>query len=167
MSRPYNKTIWQDHVTEHENRYIEQANPDGTVTLVPVEGEVIQQGTPQNAANFNNIENGIFGAHELNAVIAQQLLQHKRILADLEGEIGQVALNNTQEYPFNNSGTTVSLKKPRDTMNYRVTVEVLSSNGQVGEVYVYDKQLNGFKIRYTGSAKQATIKYYVQGGMYQ
>lgn len=100
-------------------------------------------------------------------VIGQQVLQNKRILADLEGEIGQTTLTNSQEYPFNNSGTTVNLLKARDTLNYRVEVEVVSSVGIVGDVIVYDKQLNGFKIRHTGSATTVVVKYYVQGGMYQ
>ena len=45
--------------------------------------------------------------------------------------------------------------------------EVISADGEVGNVIVTDKQLNGFKIAFTGSAKNVTIKYYVQGGMYQ
>ena len=55
----YQETIWQDHVTEFEDRYEERINPDGTVTHIPVEGEIIQQGTPQNAKNFNHMEDGI------------------------------------------------------------------------------------------------------------
>ena len=43
----YVEQIWLDHVTEFENRYREQTNPDGTITHLPVEGTVIQQGTPQ------------------------------------------------------------------------------------------------------------------------
>lgn len=44
----YNRTIWQDHVTEFSDRFIETDNGDGTISHEPVEGEVIQQGTPQN-----------------------------------------------------------------------------------------------------------------------
>lgn len=60
----YKRTNWQDHVTEHENRYREVDNGDGTITHEPIEGEVIQQGTPINAANLNNMEEGIVQAHE-------------------------------------------------------------------------------------------------------
>ena len=35
----------------------------------------------------------------------------------------------------------------------------------MGDVEVYDKALNGFKLRYTGSAKTVKLRYYVQGGM--
>ena len=52
----YEPKLWQDHVTEFEDRYTESRNDDGTITHTPVEGEVIQQGTPQNATNFNHID---------------------------------------------------------------------------------------------------------------
>lgn len=145
----YTRTIWQDHVVDQQT------------------GDVIQQGTPQSAKNFNNIEEGALAANELGAVLAQQVAHNTRILADLEGEIGEVTLANTQDYPFNDSAKTVALTKPRDTLKYRVVVEVISADGMPGDIKVYDKQVNGFKITFTGSAKSATIKYYVQGGMYQ
>lgn len=145
----YTRIIWQDHVVDQQT------------------GDVIQQGTPQSAKNFNNIEEGTLAANELGAVLAQQVAHNTRILADFEGEIGEVVLTNTQEYPFNDSAKTVALAKPRDTLNYRVSVEIVSANGITGDIKIYDKQVNGFKITFTGSAKSATIKYYVQGGMYQ
>ena len=67
----YNRTYWQDHVTEFDNRFREQNNADGTISHIPVEGEIIQQGTPQNAANFNRIETGIFAATEITAELAR------------------------------------------------------------------------------------------------
>ena len=36
--------------------------------------------------------------------------------------------------------------------------------GGVGEIRITDKQLNGFKIEYTGAAKEVTVKCTVQGG---
>lgn len=67
----YDRTYWQDHVSEFDNRFREQNNADGTISHIPVEGEVIQQGTPQNAANFNRIETGIFAATEITAELAR------------------------------------------------------------------------------------------------
>ena len=40
--------IWKDHVTQYSNRYREVQNADGTITHEAVEGEVVQEGTPQN-----------------------------------------------------------------------------------------------------------------------
>jgi len=146
---PYKRTFWQDHVVDEDTQ------------------EVIQQGTPQSATNFNNMEEGIFGGGVELDVLGQQVLQHKRTLSDLEGEIGEITLTNSQAYPFNNSIQTVALIKLRDTMNYRVLTEVLTAQGIVGDIKITDKLLNGFKIEFTGSATSVTVKYFVQGGMYQ
>lgn len=144
----YDKTNWLDEVRDQD-------------------GNIIQKGTPLSAKNMNNLEKGVFAANELATTVAQQVAQHNRSLEDLEGETGQINLTNSMEYPFNNSTKTIALKRARDTVNYRVSIEVLSSDGMVGDVRVFDKQLNGFKVAYTGSAQSAVIKYYVQGGMCQ
>lgn len=52
----YEKTVWKDHVVERPKTYRMVENADGTVTLVPVTGQVIQQGTALNAENLNHIE---------------------------------------------------------------------------------------------------------------
>ncbi len=70
----YEPTFWRDHVTEFNDRFREQNNADGTITHVPIEGEIIQEGTPQNAANFNNIEMGIFAANEITAELMRVVL---------------------------------------------------------------------------------------------
>jgi len=116
---------------------------------------------------MNSIENGIFEAYELGNVLLQQTMQHKRLLADLAGEVGQVTLTNNQAYPFNNSKVTVALQKARDTLNYTVETEIISATGFPGEIKISDKQVNGFKIEFTGSATSVTVKYIVRGGMYQ
>ena len=51
-------------------------------------------------------------------------------------------------------------------MNYTVETDVLSATGEVGRIVISDKQLNGFKISYTGSAKTAKIKFFVKGGLF-
>lgn len=130
-------------------------------------GEILQEGTLHDEVNMNRMEHGIFEADLLAVTLAQQALQDKRILRDLEGEVGQMTLTNTEFFPFNNSVKTIALSKNRDTIDYRVTIEVVSKNENVGDIIITDKQLNGFKLSYTGSAKSVTIKYYVQGGMYQ
>lgn len=146
---PYELKQWKDHIVDEATK------------------EVIQEGTPVSATNMNNMETGIFGADSFASILLQQSMQFKRNIADLEGELREISLTNNQEYPFNNSAVTVALLKERDALNYRVLTEVISSNGIVGRVEVYDKAKNGFKIRYTGSAKSATIKCFIQGGMFQ
>ncbi len=162
----YSKTDWRDHVTQYDNRFREQNNSDGTISHIPVEGEVIQEGTPQNATNFNNIETGIFSAHESAAELARVALQHEREIAALLGETGTITLNNTSEYPFNNSVKSVSLAKPRDTCEYTVDAYIAAptDGGSVGRIVITDKLKNGFKIAYTGGAESVTVKYTVRGG---
>jgi hypothetical protein len=50
-----------------------------------------------------------------------------------------------------------------DTPNYTVLLELVSSPNPdgVGRLEVYDKQANGFKIRYSGSAASATVRWTV------
>lgn len=163
----YNRTVWRDHVTQYTDRFRETQNADGTVTHTPVEGEVLQQGTPQNEVNFNNIEEGVLAGHEIGCETALAVLHHEATLKGLVGVSGTVIVTNTQTYPFNNSGKTVALSPARNTAEYGVDVEVLEeTGGQAGHVIVYDKLVNGFKIRFTGSASAVTVKYVVQGGIY-
>lgn len=144
---PYNPTPWKDDIYDEAS------------------GELIQEGTPMSRTQFYNMETGILGNNVLGAFLVSQVMQHQRSLADFEGEIKEVTLTNSLVYPFNNSAKTVALEHERDTLKYQVSVEVISSDGLVGDVEVYDKALNGFKLRYTGSAKNVKLRYYVQGGM--
>ena len=162
----HKRTFWQDHVTEFSDRYTETNNDDGTISHVPVEGEVIQQGTPQNARNFNALEEGVFSAEVLGMEAMRVLLLHQRALNSLASETGEITLTNSQKYPFNNSTKTVALKQKMDTTAYTVEADVLSSAGEVGRIVVSDKQLNGFKVSYTGSATSAKIKFFVKGGRF-
>lgn len=52
----YIPTKWQDRIVERPRTYHVQNNPDGTITLIPAPGTVIQEGTPVNAANLQPIE---------------------------------------------------------------------------------------------------------------
>lgn len=163
----YNKTLWQDHVTQYEDRFREVSNLDGTVTHEPIEGEIIQQGTAQNAENFNNIEYGIFGAHEMASEAIRVTLHANQIIKKLTGEVVLATLTNSLEYPFNNSKKTVALSRSRDTLDYTVDVEATSvGGGSVGQIVITEKQLNGFKIEHTGGAKNVSVKCVVRGGAY-
>ena len=145
----YSRTNWRDHVVDQST------------------GEVIQQGTPVSAGNMNKQENGIFGSTETATVILQQMRQNERLLDYNVPEVGTVTLTNNQAYPFNNSQQTVAIKKTRNTLDYDVTVDVTSLPNRriVGDILIRDKQTNGFKIEYTGSAPSVTVKYFIRGGL--
>ena len=61
----YTPTDWKDHVVQRPKTFEVKKNADGTLTLVPSPGDVIQQGTPMSATNFNNAEQGILAAHSM------------------------------------------------------------------------------------------------------
>lgn len=82
-------------------------------------------------------------------------------------EKGSVTLTNTDTFPFNNSVKSVSLKNERATKDYIVTIISSSAaSGNIGEVVVSDRLVNGFKLAYTGSAASVTVEYMVTGGYY-
>ena len=85
--------------------------------------------------------------------------------AEFAVEEKTVSLSNSASYPFNNSKTTVALSPARVTQNYTVETEVTNADGNVGEVEITDKQLNGFKVAFTGSAKSVTLKIKIRGGI--
>ena len=163
----YEATMWKDHVTEYEHRYIETKNDDGTINHIPVEGEIIQQGTPQNAANFNHIEEGVTNAGELASLLAITTMQQARSIENMIGEVITTTLTNSQAYPFNNSVKTVALAKERNHNDYTVEAEVLEvTGGFAGDIVISEKLVNGFKIATTGSATSVKVKIYVKGGFY-
>lgn len=163
----YEPKMWQDHVTQYENRYTETKNDDGTINHIPVEGEIIQQGTPQNATNFNHLEAGVTNSAELAALMAITTMQQARSIKNMAGEVITITLTNSQVYPFNNSVKTIALTTARNHNDYTVETEVLDSTGGFpGDIVISEKLVNGFKIATTGSATSVTVKIYVKGGFY-
>ncbi len=72
---PYPQTDWTDYVPQYPLRVRLVDNGDGTFNLVPEPGEIIQEGTPMSATNFNNMEKGIGAAAALaDALFIQALL---------------------------------------------------------------------------------------------
>lgn len=140
----YNATYWLDKVVDEESE------------------ELIQEGTDQSAGHFNNMEGGISDAH----LAAALLVISSSLTADqVATEEQTITLTNSQSYPFNNSVKTVALKTARNFTDYTVEAEVLEHSGNVGEVRIFSRLLNGFKVAYDGSAKSATIKLRIKGGM--
>ena len=88
-----------------------------------------------------------------------------KLLARTEIEAGTVTLTNTAAFPFNDSQVTVPLTTERANQNYIVDYEVTAATGNVGDIIISGKLVNGFKIEHTGSASSVTVKYQVLGGM--
>lgn len=159
---------WKDRQVEYPHR-VELTGLGGDLyTLEKSPGTVEEAGTAQNADHFNNMDAGIFEA----LMIAEEALRHgllmQRDIDGLDAEIQEVTVTNTDAYPFNNSVYTVQLDKLRNKTSYTVTYEVVSVTGAAGcaagDIVVYDKLANGFKVHFTGSATSVTLKLYVRGG---
>lgn len=58
---PYEKTVWSERIVERPLTFVMQENQDGTITLIPSEGTVVQSGTPITADNLNKLEDAIAG----------------------------------------------------------------------------------------------------------
>lgn len=140
----YRNTQWIDEVKDQDTE------------------EVIQEGTPQSAGNFNNMEHGISDAHLAAALL---IIQSGLTADQVATEEKAVTLSNSQSYPFNNSTQTIALSRVRNFTDYTVEAEITDHDGNVGDVRIFDRMLNGFKIAYDGSAKSATIKLRIKGGM--
>lgn len=124
----------------------------------------IQVGTPQDEQNFNNIEGGVNGAN-LSVEFLTEVVKHNQDqLNNTVGEVIELTLTNTQDFYFNNSVKTVALSNKRDTLDYVVDVEIQGDTVNVGDIVIFDKQMNGFKVKFTGSAKTVALKLFVHGG---
>lgn len=99
-------------------------------------------------------------------IAAQQKAHEDLVAAVFSTETGTTTLTNSKTYPFNNSKKTVAITKTRQTLFYDVEVEVTAySGGLPGNVIVSDKQLNGFKLEFDGSASSVTVAYKIKEGM--
>lgn len=141
----YDRTYWKNHVVDQH-------------------GTVIQEGTPLDQEHFNKEESGISDM-EMAQAIYMFGYHHDKMNTD--AEIHLVTMNGTGEkWPFNNKAVTVALKQMRENVNYRVDVEVLGySGGQLGDIEVFDRACNGFKLMHNGSATTVKLAVRVSGGM--
>lgn len=126
--------------------------------------EIIQEGTPMDAEHYNHMEQGIHNASLMLAILLENLKHTQQSVESVDGEEIEVTLTNTKDFYFNNSVKTVALSNMRSTTDYRVLTEIQGNTVNVGDIVVYDKQINGFKIAYTGSTASATVRCFVQGG---
>ncbi len=167
----YQNTEWLDEVDQYEDIFVEESSTiaPGAVKHTKYRGTVQQVGTPMNASNFNNMEGGILDAHVAEE---QMIIAHRQLLWRTEAleratdqETGSVTLTNSMQFPFNNSIATVPLTVTRDNLNYIVEViKVEPVGGPAGDIDVSERQVNGFKIAFTGSASSVKVTYAVIGG---
>ena len=160
----YDLILWKNRRTEKSNTYEVTENKDGTITLTPVVGEVIEAGTSFNQTNMNHMDNGINEAMIIANMAIVQLLQHQRELENTYFEVGSVKVVSNENYPFNTESVTVAIKDKRNTLDY-VVLAYCDDLQQGRAIRIKDKQLNGFKIEVEDCPKEpVTIKYFIIGG---
>ena len=92
-------------------------------------------------------------------------LQDTKLAKLLSVESATKALTNSLEYPFNNSKASVALTNTRDNLYYQVEIiSVTATGGPAGEILITDRQTNGFKMEFTGSATAVSVTYAMTGG---
>lgn len=100
------------------------------------------------------------------AMLQDERQIEKLVTAASSTETGSVTLVNTKEYPFNDSKVTVAITNTRQNLFYDVECEITAySGGLPGDIVISDKQLNGFKLEFDGSAKSVTVAYKIKEGM--
>ena len=157
----YPRTNWENEVWNPPHRYT-MTDAGGGQYDVARAGTRQNVGTPQDKDHFNNLERGL---EDVTVVAALMLNMIRQLQEDTGVELHTVSLTNTDSYPFNNSAVTVALDERRNNLDYSVEAEVLSRTGGVESVEVYDKQLNGFKVKFNGSGSAATVRLKITGGI--
>ena len=164
----YIPVSWVDRIVQRPRTYTQVMNGDGSRTDTPAPGEVQEPGTQMSATNFNHMDDGILDSSIAEALLLNFVRQSEWRIGDLEKatvqETGTVTLTNSQKFPFNNSQVSVALANRRDNLNYVVVIVSATGTGNVGEIEVSDRLVNGFKIAHTGSAKSVAVNYAVIGG---
>lgn len=104
----YQKTDWKDHVVQRPKTYTETVNADGSKTFTDAPGEIIQQGTPMSATNFNVMEVGIGDAHTAKQIFLQFWLNFRRWVEGKIAEFTASIASNASAISALQTGATTS-----------------------------------------------------------
>lgn len=132
----YVKTNWKDRVVERPNTYTMTDNGNGTVTLTPVPGQIIERGTPLNAENLNKIEDAIVEtntqlSNKMNIgdeIVISQINKNKGLIDEsyLTDELKQQITGTTPIHAVPADGSITSKKLADSCVHFLKTAEPLS-----------------------------------------
>ncbi|MCY9736992.1 phage tail protein [Paenibacillus alvei] len=116
---PYAPTEWKNREVERPRTFRMQNNPDGTVTLLPAEGNIIEPGTPIIAANMNKIEQGIVDAQAALENVAPKQHTHdaKDIVSGIMDATRLPLLDSVQSTSAQHCATANAVKSAYDRAN--------------------------------------------------
>ena len=162
----YIPVFWEDRVVEFPRRYSAVSLGNGLFEWTPAPGEILERGTQQSSTNFGNMDFGTLENALMSAYSAINIRLAQESVDDMRGQVISVDLENTLKFPATNAEKTITLPQTVNKVDYDVFAEVVSADGPVERVEVYGKALNAFKVCYSGSAKNVTVKLHVTGGLY-
>lgn len=162
----YIPVFWKDRIVEFPRRVTAESLGNGLYNWTPAPGEITEKGTQQSKRNFGNMDFGILENALIAGFVSMNLRLVQESLDDVRGQIMTVTLNNTLKYPATNAEKTITLPQTLNNSDYTVEAEVVEADGPVEFVEVYGKALNAFKVRYSGSARNVSLKLHVKGGLY-
>lgn len=166
---------WLDHIVDGDQTYTiqEVSGKPGHYRLVPDPTTVIQQGTPLSQSKLGMMNDGIAFSHfvvgsmlgeafrQLGALRGQRQTDfEKRFIQGSATITGSPGAYFSTAYPFVLVPLPIGSQHTQtNAPNYDVTICVTSADdlNAVGQLEVYDKASNGFKVRYTGSAKTVSF----------
>lgn len=162
----YIPVFWEDRVVEFPRRYSAVSLGNGLYECLPAPGEIIKKGTQQSKRNFGNMDFGTLENALIVGFVSMNLRLVQESLDDMRGQVMTVELKNTLKYPATNAEKTITLPQTLNNSDYTVEAEVIEADGPVEFVKVYGKALNAFKVCYSGSARNVSLKLHVRGGLY-
>ena len=162
----YIPVFWKDRIVEFPRRVSSVNLGNGLYEWTPAPGEILERGTQQSATNFGNMDLGCLENSLIAYFDAINMRLAQESIDDMRGQVISVDLKNTLKFPATDAEKTVTLPQPVNKVDYDVFAEVVSADGPVERVEVYGKALNAFKVCYSGSAKNVTVKLHVTGGLY-
>lgn len=135
-------------------------------------GDVLVEGTPVNEVNLNRIEAALLLAHlDIGSLASCMAAVVRSLLTELDKYKrqrfvqGQATITSSGGTYFVSSEPFVSVSLPSNALpelnapNYDVLITPVSASdwGKIGQLIVYDKAQNGFKVKMTGSATSVTF----------
>ena len=151
--KDYNPIKWQDEIVDEST------------------GEILVEGTLFEQSNMNRMEAGIDLQNIANAYAAVIARQSRNNSLELDKwknqriQEGVVEITNSNQGDYFQSSAPVALVAlggyiQFDSPDYSVLTEVIEGDSAlIGDVTIYDKTSNGFKMKYSGSADYAKIRY--------
>lgn len=95
----YTKTLWKNRLVERPRTFRFQQNADGSVTLNPEEGQIIEAGTPVNAEKLNKIEDAL-ETHETQ--LGEMTSLQTSVKTNLVGAINELNTGKQSTLPVEN-----------------------------------------------------------------